>query len=163
MSAYPIEVQIEPAYAQVVAAEWLERVVTKVLLSESQPPDRGLTLVITDDDRIQELNRLYRDVDEPTDVLSFPAQEQTPSEDGTPVEPAFITPGEVDPYLGDIIISYPTAQAQAAAQGHPVEDELALLVVHGCLHLLGYDHAEEAERARMWERQDVILRDIRPR
>jgi len=146
-----------------VDAQWLERIVTMVLLRESQPPNRGLTLVITDDDRIRELNRLYRDVDEPTDVLSFPAEEHPQAQVGAPEEPAFITPEDIDPYLGDVIISYPTAQVQALAQEHPLERELALLVIHGCLHLLGYDHAEEQERARMWQRQDEILQDIQQR
>jgi probable rRNA maturation factor len=161
MSTYPIEIQVEPAYARAVASAWLERIVTTVLLHEAQSPDRGLTLVVTDDERIQQLNRLYRDVDEPTDVLSFPAEEAAPSEDVAPSGPAFVTPEETEPYLGDVIISYPTAKAQAEAQGHPVEDELALLAVHGCLHLLGYDHADEQQRTRMWQRQDDILQEIR--
>jgi probable rRNA maturation factor len=89
------------------------------------------------------LNRQYLGVDAPTDVLSFPV-------------------GEVDPesealYLGDILISYPQALAQAEAAGHPVQAELQLLVVHGTLHLLGYDHAEEDEKTLMWKAQDEIL------
>lgn len=161
MSTYPIEIQVDPAYARAGTVEWLERIVTMVLSRESQPPNRGLTLVITDDNSIQQLNRSYRDVDEPTDVLSFPAEEQALPEEGESVQPAFVTPEDAEPYLGDVIISYPTAQAQAEAQGHPIEDELAMLVVHGCLHLLGYDHADEQERARMWQRQDEILQEIK--
>jgi probable rRNA maturation factor len=102
-----------------------------------------LSLVLTGDAQLHELNRQYLGVDAPTDVLSFPA-------------------GEIDPetgliYLGDVIISYQRAQAQAAAGGHPVEDELQLLVVHGVLHLLGRDHAEEIEKVKMWAEQSAIL------
>ncbi len=105
-----------------------------------------LTLVLTEDSEVHTLNRQYREVDAPTDVLSFPA-------------------GETDPdtgnlYLGDIVISLPRAQAQAAAEGHSLEDELRLLVVHGVLHLLGYDHADDAEKAAMWAAQGEILRNL---
>jgi probable rRNA maturation factor len=100
-----------------------------------------LTLVLTDDDQVHALNRQFREVDAPTDVLSFPA-------------------GDVDPdtgrlYLGDVIISLPRALAQAEV--HSLEDELRLLIVHGVLHLLGYDHADEQEQAAMWAAQAEIL------
>jgi probable rRNA maturation factor len=102
-----------------------------------------LTLVLTDDAQVHELNLNYRQVDAPTDVLSFPA-------------------GEMDPdtgnlYLGDIVISVPRAQIQAETEGHSLEAELRLLVVHGVLHLLGYDHANEDEMAMMWSAQSQIL------
>ncbi len=105
-----------------------------------------LTLIVTGDDALQELNRRYLEIDAPTDVLSFPAGEVNP-ENG-----AF--------YLGDIAISYQRAQAQAALAGHPVEAELQLLVVHGVLHLLGYDHAEPDEKAAMWAAQDRVLAEL---
>ncbi len=102
-----------------------------------------LTLVLTDDAQVHELNLNYRQVDAATDVLSFPA-------------------GETDPdtgnlYLGDIVISVPRAQIQAETEGHSLEAELRLLVVHGVLHLLGYDHADEDEKATMWSAQSQIL------
>jgi probable rRNA maturation factor len=109
------------------------------------PPDRSLTLVVTDDAQVQSLNRDFLGIDEPTDVLSFPSGESAPDPDT----------GEI--YLGDIIISYPRAQAQAEAGGHPIQQELQLLVVHGVLHLLGYDHAEEEEKAEMWAAQEAVL------
>jgi probable rRNA maturation factor len=92
---------------------------------------------------LQELNRRYLEIDAPTDVLSFPAGELNPES------------GAI--YLGDIAISYQRAQAQAALAGHPIEAELQLLVVHGVLHLLGYDHIESSEKAAMWEIQDQVL------
>ena len=102
-----------------------------------------MTIVLTDDAQLHELNREYLGVDAPTDVLSFPASETDP-ETGTP-------------YLGDILISIPRAMQQAQAAGHPVEAEVQLLVVHGTLHLLGYDHAEAEEKNRMWQAQDEVM------
>jgi probable rRNA maturation factor len=102
-----------------------------------------MTIVLTDDAQLHELNREYLGVDAPTDVLSFPASESDP-ETGTP-------------YLGDILISIPRAKQQAEAAGHSVEDEVQLLVVHGTLHLLGHDHAEATEKARMWKAQAEVM------
>ena len=102
-----------------------------------------LSIVITGDDQLQELNRKFLGVDAPTDVLSFPTDEDDPDSGVR--------------YLGDILISYPRAAAQANSGGHPIQDELQLLVVHGVLHLLGYDHSEPSERARMWEVQAQAL------
>jgi len=110
---------------------------------ESVPVDAEITIVLTDDAQLHELNREYLGVDAPTDVLSFPASETDP-ETGAP-------------YLGDILISIPRAREQAQAAGHPVEAEVQLLVVHGTLHLLGYDHAEAEEKARMWNAQAEVM------
>jgi probable rRNA maturation factor len=142
-----ITIQVDAPFAALVDEAWLARIVRAVLAVESQPSDAGVTVVITDDDQIQALNRDYREMDQPTDVLAFAAQEGE----------AFILPEGEPPYLGDVIVSYPTALAQATEAGQPVTAELALLVVHGCLHLLGYDHAEPDEQARMWARQGAIL------
>lgn len=105
--------------------------------------DLELTIVISNDDELHELNRQYLGVDAPTDVLSFPADELDPDS------------GML--YLGDVILSLPRAQAQAAAGDHDVETELQLLTVHGVLHLLGYDHAGATDKAAMWSRQADIL------
>ena len=88
----------------------------------------SLTILFSDDLHIQRLNREFRNKDKPTDVLSFPG--------GDPI-PGMPEPGR---YLGDIIISVPTASRQANESGHSLEAELQLLVIHGVLHLLGYDH-----------------------
>ena len=107
------------------------------------PANADMTIVLTDDAQLHELNREYLGVDAPTDVLSFPASEMDP-ETGVA-------------YLGDILISIPRATQQAQAAGHPVEAEVQLLVVHGTLHLLGYDHAEADEKAKMWEAQAEVM------
>jgi len=151
MCAYTINVHIGPEYSAHTAPERLARVVQTVLEHQSQPENAEVTLVITDDSKVQELNKKFRGIDSATDVLSFPANEGQ----------EFVTPEGLPSYLGDVVISYPTAAAQAEEQGHPVEDELALLVVHGCLHLLGYDHETDAEQARMWAIQEQILLSLR--
>ena len=110
---------------------------------ESAPVDADITIVLTDDAQLHELNKEFLGVDAPTDVLSFPASESDP-ETGTP-------------YLGDILISIPRATEQAQASGHSVEAEVQLLVVHGTLHLMGHDHAEAEEKARMWAAQAEVM------
>ncbi|HET6821821.1 MAG TPA: rRNA maturation RNase YbeY, partial [Anaerolineales bacterium] len=124
----------------------LERAAQAALEHESQASESELSIVLTDDARLHQLNQEYLGVDAPTDVLSFPASETDP-ETGAQ-------------YLGDILISIPRAQAQADAAGHPLESEVQLLVVHGVLHLLGHDHAEAEEKARMWRAQSEILEHL---
>lgn len=121
----------------------LERAACFTLDQESAPADADMTIVLTDDRQLHELNLEYLGVDAPTDVLSFPASESDP-ETGTP-------------YLGDILISIPRAAQQAQIAGHSVEAEVQLLVVHGTLHLLGHDHAEAEEKARMWNAQAGVM------
>jgi probable rRNA maturation factor len=87
-------------------------------------------------------------------VLSFAAQEEAEGMD------VFISAPEAQNYLGDVVISFPTAERQAAAVGHSLIDELCLLTVHGVLHLLGYDHASPEEEADMWARQAQILASL---
>lgn len=136
----------QSAFAPKVAEvdlETLQHAALKTLEIDGTQADADLSLVLTEDSQIRELNAQFMDADAPTDVLSFPG-------------------GETDPdtqiyYLGDVIISYPQAILQAEAGGHKLLDELQLLVVHGVLHLLGYDHDDDAEKARMWARQAEIL------
>ena len=105
-----------------------------------------LSIVIDNDDRLQELNSQFLGIDAPTDVLSFPSGETDP-ESG-------------ESYLGDIIISFPRALAQASEAGHSPDAEVQLLLVHGVLHLLGYDHAESAEKEAMWAAQKAVLTQL---
>ncbi len=136
--------------------ELLERAARATLENQSESPDYELTIVLTDDVRIRELNRDYLGIDAPTDVLSFPASETDRSQ---------IDGSEIDPetgarYLGDILISLPYAAKSAAQAGHPLKAEVQLLVVHGVLHLLGHDHARVREKARMWKAQAEILASL---
>jgi probable rRNA maturation factor len=102
-------------------------------------------VLFADADRLRALNRDYLGYDAPTDVLSFPSGEPLPG---------------AGAYLGDIAISLPTAAEQAHAAGHPLADEVQLLTVHAVLHLLGYDHAEAAEKVAMWAAQAEILAQL---
>jgi len=142
-----ISVQVDELFLAEVDAADLACVIAIALAAESRA-DAEVTLVITDDEAVAALNRQYRAVDGPTDVLSFAAQESTPG---------FISAPEAAAYLGDIIIALPFTRRQAVGLGRPLADELRLLAVHGTLHLLGYDHAEPDEEAAMWARQEEIL------
>jgi probable rRNA maturation factor len=121
----------------------LERAARFTLELQSDSTDADITIVLTDDQQLHELNRDFLGVDAPTDVLSFPASEEDPETGAS--------------YLGDILISIPRAAQQALAGGHPLEAEVQLLVVHGVLHLLGHDHAEAEEKALMWNEQAKVL------
>ncbi len=112
-----------------------------------------LSLCLTSDEHIRQLNREFRHIDAPTDVLAFAAEETS-----TPVELQKITGVRL---LGDIVISVPTACAQAKAQGHRLSQELAWLASHGLLHLLGWDHPDELSLQRMLQQQHHLLAAIR--
>lgn len=131
--------------------ELLERAARAALTHQQQSPDVDLSIVLTDDARLKQLNRDYLGIDAPTDVLSFPASESDGSEND---------PETGSPYLGDILISIPRAKAQAKAAGHALESEVQLLVVHGVLHLLGHDHAKPKEKKKMWQAQGEILKSL---
>lgn len=149
--AYRIDVQIACELSQQIAADNLVNVVRAVLERSNQPRNVAVTLVVVDNERIRQLNRVFRGIDLPTDVLSF----------GVGDDSRFVTPEELPPHLGDVVVSYPTAVAQAAEMGHSIEEELTLLVVHGCLHLLGYKDSTGEERRRMWARQEELLQMLR--
>lgn len=125
----------------------LTRAALAALNAHDLPPQAALTIALLSDESIQTLNRQYRGVDAPTDVLSFPA-EALPEE----IEEA--------PYLGDVLIGYTYVEAQSAREGYPLAESLALMVVHGVLHLLGYDHDTPENRADMWNVQADILKQL---
>jgi len=137
-----INIDITPDFRRVFTPGILERAARATLIQQAAP-DVDLTLVLTGDAQIQALEQEFLGQDVPTDVLSFPSCETDP-ETGRR-------------YLGDIIISVPQAEAQANAVGHSLEAELALLVIHGILHLLGHDHAGAKEKDRMWRAQSEVL------
>ena len=138
-----ITLEISESFHSQVDSDLIEETALATLRHQSVNEGSELTIVITSDEQIHTLNRQFLDIDAPTDVLSFPA--------------GFLDPENEVPYLGDVIISFPCAESQAAVGGHAVMAELQLLVVHGVLHLLGYDHAEQKEKAVMWTAQEEIL------
>lgn len=137
-----IHTDIASGYDKEIDAVVMERAALETLRQQSAP-DADLTLVLTNDHVIHELNRNFLGTDAPTDVLSFPAGETDPETERR--------------YLGDVIISLPRAREQAGGAGHPVDAEVQLLIIHGVLHLLGYDHAEAEGKNRMWAAQTQIL------
>ncbi|MBT2761647.1 rRNA maturation RNase YbeY [Paenibacillus sp. ISL-20] len=123
--------------------------------------DGEVDLTFVDDEQIHELNREYRGIDRPTDVLSFAMNEITNDELEIIYE---LEEGEdlesVPDVLGDIIISVPRAKLQSEEYGHSLERELGFLFVHGFLHLLGYDHQDEASEAEMMGKQEAVLAEV---
>ncbi len=137
-------------------AALLERAITAALEAEGVKTPCEVDVLITDDEGIHQINLEQRDIDRPTDVLSFPMFNYLPGQppaDGADADPATgLTP------LGDMVISLERARAQAEEYGHPVERELCYLAVHSVLHLLGYDHMDEGEeKAQMRAREEAIL------
>lgn len=120
--------------------------------AENEKIQEGTEISVTfvNDERIHELNRTYRGIDRPTDVLSFALQEENEAEPK-------ITGQEVPQTLGDIVISIPKAKEQAESYNHSFMRELGFLAVHGFLHLCGYDHMTEADERKMFSRQKELL------
>lgn len=149
-------IDIEPhaslplADAAGVDIEELRRLIARVLTAEDLEPGTGLTLLLAANEYLRELNREYRETDEPTDVLAFGASEgeEFPSAEDEPDE---------SEYLGDIVVSLSLAREQALAAGIEPVEELHHLVVHGVLHLLGYDHEEPADDEVMRAQEESFL------
>jgi len=146
MTGYIIELQCEADDAG-IDRHALERLADHALRAESVPQPSELSIVLADDGVVRELNRAYRDHDETTDVLSFAQAEGE----------TFARGDEAAPHLGDVVISLDTARRQAREYGQSPQDEVAHLLVHGILHLLGYDHAEPDDERVMRAREDAIL------
>lgn len=136
-------IRIAESYAGLVSSSSIEKCVSTTLKFEGISPESDLSILVEGDRYIQQLNREFLGIDASTDVLSFPA-------------------GHVDPdtghiNLGDVVISCPQAKNQANQAGHTLSAEISLLVVHGVLHLLGYDHDEPDRKTKMWTAQTQIL------
>ena len=147
-----IEIRVEPEELAVAAEEAaaVRRAIETVgRLDGAEEAEVRVTR--TDDAHIHELNRTYRAVDRPTDVLSFALTESEEPE---------IVGGEGHDVLGDLVISLERMRAQAEEYGHSELRELSFLTVHGMLHLLGYDHMEEKERQEMEEEQRAVMEEL---
>jgi len=154
-----ISCNIDPRYRKLkLEPELVEA--AQAALRQHGHADSDLTLVITGNAKLKELNQKFRGEAQSTDVLSFPAHANQPV---TPRAQPGVLLTDLDggqDYLGDVIISLPRVRAQAKAAGHPLQAELQLLTVHGILHLLGHDHGAPQERALMWAAQDAILKEL---
>ena len=131
----------------------LERVFMVACTATNTPASVEITVLLTDDSRLQVLNRTYRHQNAPTDVLSFPQRDTSLENAG--FKPAL--PADGGECLGDIAISMPRVQAQAATYSHTEERELAYLFVHGFLHLLGHTHSQDADHMKMRAQEEAIL------
>jgi probable rRNA maturation factor len=150
IGSHTIETQVGEQFQTQVQSGLLRRAALETLIHQGVEERCELAIVVTNDEVLHELNLRHRDVDAPTDVLAFPDETRGP----------FVGAPGLPRYLGDVIISFPRAEAQGADVGHDVQVELQLLVVHGVLHLLGYDDVTQAQRARMWSAQAEILQAL---
>ncbi|MHB1133651.1 MAG: rRNA maturation RNase YbeY [Chloroflexota bacterium] len=141
-------------WQEVVNLDSLLAVAESVLHAEQRGGVVEVELLLVSDAAIHELNEQYRGVDAPTDVLSFPLQDEGAAD--TP----FVAPPDGVQRLGDIVISVPRAVAQAGEYGHSAEREVAYLFAHGMLHLLGFDHEEESARQEMRVREEAALEAV---
>jgi len=137
-----IELQIRPYYRSQVSAEELGGI-AETVRQRIFPESTTIGIMLTGDAEIRMLNRDYRGLDKPTDVLSF---DQNIPDPETGYE-----------YVGDIILSIPTARKQAQAGGHSLMQELQLLIIHGMLHLAGHDHDTSVREGKMWQEQSALL------
>lgn len=144
-------VQIDEPFDIQVAAEPIEKALQTTFRHFTTVTTGTVSVVVTDNNTVQQFNHQYRGIDAPTDVLSFEniLDPDFPSHDST-----------VAPHLGDIIIAYPIAEAQARVAGHAPPEEVILLAVHGALHLLGFDHDTPENKANMWAIQEKIMTDL---
>ena len=156
MNEFRIDVQTFDEFANVVSEGHVLEAVSAVLESESCDPHTQVSVVIADDDVVRELNLQHRGLDENTDVLSFSFThegeyygEEDRSARETDIDFVLPPTESNDASLGEIIISYPQTRRQAERDGHPVDRELTVLLVHGVLHLLRYDHEEPDDEAVM--------------
>ena len=138
-----VNIQIAEQFDKEVDTTALEKAALQALAEQDPAEEVNLSVVIDDDQQLHALNHEFLGIDAPTDVLSFLEDE--------------LDPETGERYLGDVIISFPQAQKQALLAGHSTGSELDLLVVHGVLHLMGYDHSNDEEKEKMWEIQKKVL------
>jgi probable rRNA maturation factor len=162
----------ETAFQPLLSSLPLEAVVTQTLHKAGITQPVILTLLLTSDETIRNLNKQYRGQDKPTDVLSFPLLDKpivsAPADqlwmlpdarngEGTQKKQSFVTPAELTMHIGDIVISWPTVVRQAAEAGHNPTYELLYLLSHGVLHLIGYDDQTEAGYQAMIRIQQAVM------
>ena len=152
-----IEVFVDDKFRGLVDGGWVKKIVRQVLKAEGVAPPYQVSMVFNSSETVRQLNRDYRGVDEPTDVLAFYMLPQKG------VDSSFALPPDGVARLGEVIISYPQAVKQAREQGHSPQRELALLIIHGILHLLGYDHEDPEEESKMREKERILLERCLPR
>jgi probable rRNA maturation factor len=151
---YETDIQLDLPYEEII-----RHVVEEALDYEECPYEACVSVILTDNEAIHQVNLETREIDRPTDVLSFPMNEFPAPGDFSELEedPDSFDPDTGELLLGDMMISVEKVKEQAAAYGHSETRELAFLVAHSMLHLMGYDHMEDEERLDMERRQREIL------
>ncbi len=147
-----INILVDEGLEEWLEVGWLETVAEKVLVAQGVDPRTELGLVIASQERIRQLNLSYLGKDEPTDVLAFSLLSE-PGSDPAP----FVAPPDGIQHLGEVIVSYPQAVIQAEEHHHSVKREIAILIIHGGLHLLGYDYDKPEAERQMRAREAEIL------
>jgi probable rRNA maturation factor len=157
-----IDVSVFPSFRGKVKAAWLRKVAGSALAVADPEGQGSVSVVLADDETLRDLNIRFRGFDYVTDVLSFGATGEILDPDAPPPEPSpeFPSIPDAEPVLGEVVFSYPMAERQAEEHQVVVEREVALLVVHGILHLLGYDHAELDEEAEMKAMEAKALESV---
>jgi len=154
-----IDVLIDGGVEGCPEASWIQNIAEQVLIAQGVGSEVELGLVITSQERVQQLNRSYRGKDEPTDVLAF-YMTVVAEETEAGIAP-FVVPPDGVSRLGEVIISCPQAIIQAKEHRHSVKKEIVVLIIHGVLHLLGYDHEEPEQERQMRAREREILSSIK--
>jgi len=153
-----INVLIDEGFETCVDVAWLQNLAEQALVFQGVSSNAELGLVITGQERVQELNRDYLGKDRPTDVLAFSMLPESSPQgiSETDLLPFVVPPDDVL-HLGEVIISYPQAVIQAEERQHPIKREVAILIIHGILHLLGYEDVKPALKCLMTAREADIL------
>ncbi|MDP7578855.1 MAG: rRNA maturation RNase YbeY [SAR202 cluster bacterium] len=152
--SYPVAIQVFDEFLDLVSQSLVDQFSRAALKVGQAPKGTSVSVAITDDEVVRDLNARHRGLDEYTDVLSFSYTHHghfygnSPSQNDQNPEVEFVAPGAEDS-LGEVIISYPQAERQAMEIGHSINRELSALVTHGILHLLGHDHEESTDRTNM--------------
>jgi len=152
-----INVLIDEGLKGYLEVGWLQSVVEQVLVAQDASSKVELGLVITSQEKVQQLNRSYRGKDEPTDVLAFSMLPEPLATAESEASSPFVQPPDGALHLGEVIISYPQAVIQAREHRHSVKREIAILIIHGVLHLLGYEHDKPELERQMKTREKEIL------
>lgn len=144
-----VDISIDEEFEELVQHRWFRQAIEEIVSIIEIDYEIEVSLLITGDEKMRELNNAYRDSDQTTDVLAFAFQEDDGSE--------FPLSYEGVSQLGEVIISYPEANRQAMERGHSLSMEMMTLTIHGVLHLLGYDHGDADDEALMKAKENVIM------
>ncbi|MGI2336783.1 MAG: rRNA maturation RNase YbeY [Dehalogenimonas sp.] len=156
-----IDITIDREFKKALPVPWLRSLARQILVAQCAESGSEMGIYITGQDKIRELNRVYRNKDKPTDVLSFSFYVKEAAGDAT-TDVEFPPAADGSLHLGELVISLPQAELQAAELGHSLKAEIARLLIHGVMHLLGFDHEIETDAEIMEARELEILKQLDP-